>query len=95
MEETGLSLRQVHEDCRVELNYVATIRNYQIERTVVYYLAEVESGEVAFGDEDHCEATWVGPQEGWELLTETGPEQLPALDAAVGYLQGLGLRHAG
>jgi len=89
-EETGLKIRQVHEDCRVELNYTATIRNYQIERTVVYYLAEVESGEICFGDEDHCEALWVGPQEGWELLTETGPEQLPALDTAVGYLQVLG-----
>jgi len=90
IEETGLRIRQVHEDCRVELNYTATIRDYQIERTVVYYLAEVESGEICFGDEDHCEASWVGPQEGWELLTETGPEQLPALDAAVGYLQALG-----
>lgn len=89
VEETGLSIRQVHEDCRVELHYMAKIRNYQIERTVVYYLAEVDSGEISFGDEDHCEASWVGPQEAWELLTETGPEQLPALDSAVGYLQGL------
>jgi phosphoribosylformimino-5-aminoimidazole carboxamide ribotide isomerase len=87
-EETGLNILHLHEDCRVELNYTAIIRNYQIERTVVYYLAEVDSGEISFGDEDHCEASWVGPQEAWELLTETGPEQLPALDAAVGYLQG-------
>jgi phosphoribosylformimino-5-aminoimidazole carboxamide ribotide isomerase len=88
-EETGLAIRKVHEDCRVELNYTANIRSYAIERTLVYYLAEVASGEISFGDEDHCEALWVGPQEAWELLTETGPEQLPALDAAVGYLQGL------
>ena len=95
IEETGLNIRQVHEDCRVELHYLAKIRDYQIERTVVYYLAEVNSGEISFGDEDHCEASWVGPQEAWELLTETGPEQLPALDSAVGYLQGLPLRSQG
>lgn len=87
-EETGLTIRHLHKECRVELNYTTTIRHYQLERTVVYYLAEVDSGEVSFGDEDHCEASWVGPQEAWELLTETGPELLPALDAAVGYLQG-------
>jgi phosphoribosylformimino-5-aminoimidazole carboxamide ribotide isomerase len=87
-EETGLVIRHFHDDCRVELNYIANIRDYEIERTVVYYLAEVDPGEISFGDEDHCEASWVGPQEAWELLTETGPEQLPALDAAVGYLQG-------
>jgi phosphoribosylformimino-5-aminoimidazole carboxamide ribotide isomerase len=89
VEETGLTVSQLHEDCRVELNYTANIRNYQIDRTVIYYLAEVDTGEICFGDEDHCEAAWVGPQEAWELLTETGPEQLPALDAAVGYLQGM------
>jgi phosphoribosylformimino-5-aminoimidazole carboxamide ribotide isomerase len=88
-EETGLVVRQFHNDCRVELNYTANIREHELERTVVYYLAEVDSGEISFGDEDHCEALWVGPQEAWELLTETGPEQLPALDAAVGYLQGI------
>jgi 8-oxo-dGTP pyrophosphatase MutT (NUDIX family) len=89
VEETGLAIRQLHEDCRVELHYTANIRDYAIERTLVYYLAEVDAGEISFGDEDHCEARWVGPQEAWELLTETGPEQLPALDSAVGYLQGL------
>jgi phosphoribosylformimino-5-aminoimidazole carboxamide ribotide isomerase len=88
-EETGLAIRKIHDDCRVELNYTASIRDYAIERTLVYYLAEVDSGEISFGDEDHCEALWVGPQEAWELLTETGPEQLPALDTAVGFLQGL------
>jgi phosphoribosylformimino-5-aminoimidazole carboxamide ribotide isomerase len=88
-EETGLSIQKLHEDCRVELHYMANIRNYVIERTVVYYLAEVVSGEVSLGDENHCEERWVDAHEAWELLTETGPEQLPALDAAIGYLQGL------
>lgn len=95
MEETGLTIRHVHEDCRVELHYTANIRSYEIERTLVYYLAEVENGVLSLGDEDHCEGVWVGPQEAWELLTETGPEQLPALDAAVGYLQGIEQRSKG
>ena len=47
VEETGLAIRQFHEDCRVELHYTANIRNYAIERTLVYYLAEVDSGEIA------------------------------------------------
>lgn len=88
-EETGLQIRQLHEECRVELHYTAMIRSYAIDRTVVYYLAEVDGGEIHLGDEDHCEVRWVNSQEAWELLTETGPEQLPALDAAVGFLQGL------
>lgn len=89
VEETGLTVLQIHKDCRVELNYTTNIRNYELDRTVIYYLAEVESGQISFGDEDHCEAAWVNAQEAWELLTDTGPEQLPALDAAVAYLQGM------
>ena len=88
-EETGLTLQQLHDDCRMEMRYTATIRNYAIERTLVYYLAEVSGDEVRLGHENHCEARWVGYQEAWELLTETGPEQLPALDRAAAYLQGL------
>ena len=86
-EETGLTIRELHDDCQVQLNYTTNIRAYEIERTVIYYLAEVASGVISYGDEDHCDASWVGPQEAWELLTETAPEQLPALDAAVAYLQ--------
>ena len=88
-EETGLSIHQLHESCRVELHYTATIRDYAIDRTVVYYLAEVDGGEIALGDENHCEVRWVDYQEAWELLTETSPEQLPALDAAIAYLHGM------
>ena len=52
-------MRKFHEDCRTELHYIAVIRDYEIERTVVYYLAEVEPGEVRLGHENHCEARWV------------------------------------
>jgi phosphoribosylformimino-5-aminoimidazole carboxamide ribotide isomerase len=85
-EETGLSVKKFHEDCAVMLTYTASIRNYEIERTVVYYVAEVSSSEIRLGHENHCEARWQNPQETWELLTETSPEQLPAFDAALAYL---------
>jgi phosphoribosylformimino-5-aminoimidazole carboxamide ribotide isomerase len=86
-EETGLSILKFHEDCRTVLEYTASIRNYEIERTIVYYLAEADSQEVRLGHEDHCEARWLDAHEAWELLTETSPEQLPALDAAMAYLK--------
>lgn len=87
IEETGLKILSLHEPCRIDLQYTAQIRDYYIDRTVVYYLAEVEPGEIHMGHENHCEARWVTYDEAWELLTETGPEQLPALDAALGFLQ--------
>ncbi len=85
-EETSLDLNEIHEDCRTELHYIATIRHYEIERTIVYYLAETKSGEVRLGQEDHCEVRWENARNTWELLTETSPEQLPALDAALKFL---------
>jgi phosphoribosylformimino-5-aminoimidazole carboxamide ribotide isomerase len=85
-EETGLSVEKFHEDCEVVLTYTASIRNYEIERTIVYYVAQVGSSEIRLGHENHCEARWQSVQETWELLTETSPEQLPALDAALAYL---------
>jgi hypothetical protein len=69
------------------LEYTATIRSYEIERTIVYYLAETNVQEVHLGHEDLCEARWLDVRETWELLTETSPEQLPALDAAMAYLK--------
>jgi phosphoribosylformimino-5-aminoimidazole carboxamide ribotide isomerase len=86
-EETGLELRHLYEQFRTELNYTCTIRNYDIERTVVYFLAEVAQGAIHMGHENHCEARWECATGAWELLTETSPEQLPALDAALQYLQ--------
>jgi phosphoribosylformimino-5-aminoimidazole carboxamide ribotide isomerase len=86
-EETGLKVRKLYEDCRTELHYTVVIRDYDLERTIVYFLAEVDAGEVRLGNENHGEARWVPAQEAWELLTETSPEQLPALDAALAYWQ--------
>lgn len=86
-EETGLRVRKLHEQCRTELHYTVVIRDYDVERTIVYFLAEVEGGEVRLGNENHGEARWVPAQEAWELLAETAPEQLPALDAAMAYWQ--------
>jgi phosphoribosylformimino-5-aminoimidazole carboxamide ribotide isomerase len=91
-EETSLPVRQLYEECRSELHYTAIIRGYEIERTVVYFLAEVASHEVHLGHENHSEARWLTPAETWTLLTETSPEQLPAFDAAMAYL-GLGIRN--
>jgi phosphoribosylformimino-5-aminoimidazole carboxamide ribotide isomerase len=85
-EETGLRIAQVHEACRAELHYVAQVRGYEMERTIIYFLAAIEPGELRLGNDNHGEARWVDQQEAWELLTETSPEQLPALDAAVAYL---------
>jgi phosphoribosylformimino-5-aminoimidazole carboxamide ribotide isomerase len=85
-EETGLPVLQLHEDCQTALRYTALIRGYEIERTIVYFLAEVSSQPVQLGHEDHSEARWLSPQETWALLTETSPEQLPAFDAAMAYL---------
>lgn len=86
-EETGLPILKFHEECRAVLEYTASIRSYEIERTIVYYLAETDLQEVHLGHEDLCEARWLDVRETWELLTETSPEQLPALDAAMAYLK--------
>jgi phosphoribosylformimino-5-aminoimidazole carboxamide ribotide isomerase len=88
-EETGLPVQGVVAECRTELQYTVNIRGYDMERTVVYFLAEIGPGEIRLGHENHCEARWTDPQEAWELLAETAPEQLPALDAATEFLSTL------
>jgi phosphoribosylformimino-5-aminoimidazole carboxamide ribotide isomerase len=85
-EETGLPIVTLYESCRSELHYISVIRGYDIQRTIVYYLAEVGDGEVVLGHMNHCEARWGDPRTTWELLTETSPEQLPAFDAAMEFL---------
>jgi len=84
--ETGLALARVHEECRTLLNYTCFIRSYDIDRTIVYYLGEPEAGEVSLAHINHCEAQWAPYGEAWELLVNTAPEQLPALDAAQAWL---------
>ena len=87
LEVAGQKILTFHEDCRSTLEYVANVRDYEIQHTVVYYLAEVDAAaEVALGDENHCEAQWCDYQRTWELLTETAPMLLPALDRAASCL---------
>jgi phosphoribosylformimino-5-aminoimidazole carboxamide ribonucleotide (ProFAR) isomerase/ADP-ribose pyrophosphatase YjhB (NUDIX family) len=88
-EMAGQRIRDFHEECCSTLEYVAQVRDYEIQHTVVYYLAEVERSEVVLGDEDHCEAQWGDYDSTWELLTETAPMLLPALDRAVSCLDSL------
>ena len=85
--ETGLPAPVLQPGFRVELNFSSAIRDYTIERTVVYYLAETGLQEIRLGSDDHCEARWSSYEEAWELLAETSPEQLPALEQARQFLE--------
>jgi hypothetical protein len=85
--ETALPMVALHLDTRITLDYQTTIREYCVERHSVYFLAETGGDEVCMSNEDHCEARWVDADEAWELLTETSPELLPALAAAVQYVK--------
>ena len=87
-EEAGLPVLNFCSTCRTELQYTVKIRDYTIDRTVIYYPAEIGPGEIRLGHENHCEARWLSYREAWELMSETSPEQMPALDAAMSYLQG-------
>lgn len=86
-EETGLPILRVHDDFLSTLHYVARIRNHDIERTIAYYLAEAGPGATVLGHDNHSEYRWVSLEQAQELLMETSPEQLPALDAAVAYFR--------
>ncbi len=84
--ETGLPRPKVHPEFRVELNYMREIRDYSVGRTIIYYLAEAGREQVVLGNDKHCEARWLSYDDAWELLTETGPEQVTALEEARRYL---------
>jgi phosphoribosylformimino-5-aminoimidazole carboxamide ribotide isomerase len=86
-EETGLPILRVHEAYSATLRYVARIRNHDIERTIVYYLAEAGPGETRLGQDEHSEYRWATLDEARILLMDTSPEQLPALDAAEEYFR--------
>jgi len=86
-EETGLPVLRVHENIRSNLRYVARIRNHDIERTIIYFLAEAGPGATRLGQDDHSEHRWVSLDDARLLLMDTSPEQLPALDAAEAYFR--------
>ncbi|MEZ4640481.1 MAG: HisA/HisF-related TIM barrel protein [Caldilineaceae bacterium] len=83
--ETGLPIAALHDDVVSTLHYVAHIRDYDVEREVIYYLAEVGPGEVKLGHDNHGEFYWAPIDEARLMLIDTSPEQMPALTAAVAY----------
>ncbi|MBI1293982.1 NUDIX domain-containing protein [bacterium] len=83
--ETGLPIAALHDDCVSTLHYVAHIRDYDVEREVIYYLAQVGPGEVTLGHDNHGEFYWAPIEEARLMLIDTSPEQMPALEAAVAY----------
>lgn len=82
VEETGLSVVHIHADSKITLHYISRIRDYEMERIVVYYLAEIADGPTILGDENHGEYRWLTLEQAKILLMETSPEQLPAWEAA-------------
>ena len=72
-EEAGLPVRKVFKNCRSELNYTTSIRGYEIERTVVYYLAEI-------GPEETRWLVEASRREELDVLSITA-EDLPGLPA--------------
>ena len=80
--ETGLPILRLHEGCPTALDFTANIRGYDVERTIVYFLAEVGDGAVQLGHDNHSECRWCSLDEARSLLLETSPEQLPAWQAA-------------
>ena len=80
--ETGLPIVKLYQDCATVLKFTVIIRGYEVERTVVYFLAEVGDGAVRLGHDNHSECRWCSLEEAQNLLLETSPQQLPALQAA-------------
>lgn len=90
-EETGLPIAHLYADLHTTLQYTCFIRSYDIERTILYFPAQVGNGEVVLGNGNQCEARWCSYHEAWELLTTTAPEQLPALENTVHWMRERGL----
>ena len=80
--ETGLPILKLDEGCPTALHFTVKIRGYEVERTIVYYPAEIGDGAVQLGHDNHSECRWCSLEEAQNLLKETSPEQLPALQAA-------------
>ena len=81
--ETGLPIRKLYRDCPTALNFNVSIRGYDVERTIVYFPAEIGDGAVNLGHRNHSEGRWCTPEEALTLLQETSPQQIPAWEAAV------------
>ncbi len=84
-EETGLPIAAVHEEVHTTLKYMATIRTYEVERIVDYFLAEIGPGETVLGHDNHSESHWVSLADAKWMLVDTSPEQLPTLEKAAAY----------
>jgi phosphoribosylformimino-5-aminoimidazole carboxamide ribotide isomerase len=86
--ETHLPLAQLHGQVKSILRYEEQVRDYHVERTVVYFLAEVGAGQACLGHENHGEYRWVNMDDAKEMLMDTSPEQLPAWETLSAYLAG-------
>ena len=80
--ETGLPVLKLYQDCATVLDFTVNIRGYDVQRSVVYFLAETGEGEVELGHDNHSEYRWCSLEEAKTLLLETSPEQIPAWRAA-------------
>jgi phosphoribosylformimino-5-aminoimidazole carboxamide ribotide isomerase len=80
--ETGLPVLKLYQDCATVLDFTVNIRGYDVQRSVVYFLAETGEGKVELGHDNHSEYRWCSLEEAQTLLLETSPEQIPAWRAA-------------
>jgi phosphoribosylformimino-5-aminoimidazole carboxamide ribotide isomerase len=80
--ETGLPVLKLYQDCATVLDFTVNIRGYDVQRSVVYFLAETGEGKVELGHDNHSEYRWCSLEEAKTLLLETSPEQIPAWRAA-------------
>lgn len=86
-EQTALELEHFHTDPVITLHFTRKFREYQIDRSICFFLGRAAEGEVRLRNENHCEALWASPQEALALLTEAGSEQIPALETALRQLE--------
>jgi hypothetical protein len=77
---------QTSRRCRSELHYTVTFVATKSRAPSSTTWQKSGRARSSSATRNHCEARWASPQEAWELLTETSPEQLPALDAALEFL---------
>ncbi len=86
--KTELPILKIYEDCPTVLDFTVSIRGYDIEQTVVYFLAEIGAGTVRLGHDNHSEYRWCSLEEAKNLLRETSLEQIPAWQAAIRFSDG-------